>query len=165
MKFGKFDLDELLALMDRHHVSELSLRRHGQAIEIKKSASAAQHSAAPQPRPAAGEKSVAEPDDPETQPTLLSPEPLEIIGEKFYQVQAPLVGTFYRAPAPDASPFIEVGDQVKVGDTLCIIEAMKNMNEIQIDVNGIIREICVKNGSLVEFGQVLFKIEETSPDS
>src|SRR5690606_18316463 len=74
-------------------------------------------------------------------------------------VKSPMVGTFYRAGQPGAEPFVSVGSQVKEGDTLCIIEAMKLMNEIEADGTGTIREILVENGSPVEFGQPLFVIE------
>jgi acetyl-CoA carboxylase biotin carboxyl carrier protein len=77
-----------------------------------------------------------------------------------HEVKAPLVGTFYRASAPDAEPFVEEGDRVEVNDKLCIVEAMKIMNEIESPVRGIVREICPKNKATVEFGQVLFRIEE-----
>ena len=73
-------------------------------------------------------------------------------------VLAPTVGVFYSAPSPDARPFVEVGDQVKKGDTLCIIEAMKLMNEIPAEVDGTVAEICVGNGQVVEFDQPLFRI-------
>lgn len=73
-------------------------------------------------------------------------------------VLAPTVGVFYSAPSPDARPFVEVGDQVKKGDTLCIIEAMKLMNEIPAEVDGTVAEICVGNGQVVEFNQPLFRI-------
>ncbi len=73
-------------------------------------------------------------------------------------VLAPTVGVFYSAPGPDARPFVEVGDQVKKGDTLCIIEAMKLMNEIPAEVDGTVAEICVGNGQVVEFNQPLFRI-------
>lgn len=76
-------------------------------------------------------------------------------------VTSPFVGTFYRAPSPDAENFVEVGVAVKKGQTLCIIEAMKLMNEIEADVGGTIVEILVENGSSVEFGQKLFKIKKT----
>jgi len=76
-----------------------------------------------------------------------------------HKVLAPLVGTFYRAPSPDSEPFVEVGDQVNPGDVLCIVEAMKSMNEIQSDVKGIIKEICIENAQLVEFEQPMFHIE------
>ncbi|NLN04458.1 MAG: acetyl-CoA carboxylase biotin carboxyl carrier protein [Clostridiaceae bacterium] len=76
------------------------------------------------------------------------------------EVKAPLVGVFYAAKAPGEPPYVEVGDKVSKGDTLCLIEAMKIMNEIQSDVDGTIEEICVTNGQIVEFGQVLFKIRK-----
>ncbi len=79
----------------------------------------------------------------------------------FKEVKAPMVGTFYRAPAPDAPPFVEVGDTIEEGQTLCILEAMKLMNEIAAEEKGIIREICVENAQPVEYGQVLFLFEST----
>jgi acetyl-CoA carboxylase biotin carboxyl carrier protein len=83
----------------------------------------------------------------------------ETIPDLYYTVTAPLVGTFYRSSSPSSDQFVEVGDRVKVGDVLCIVEAMKSMNEIQSDVNGVIREICVENSQMVEFEQALFKID------
>ncbi|HRO58846.1 MAG TPA: acetyl-CoA carboxylase biotin carboxyl carrier protein [Burkholderiaceae bacterium] len=74
-------------------------------------------------------------------------------------VKSPMVGTFYRSGQPGAAPFVAVGSQVKEGDTLCIIEAMKLMNEIEADASGTIREVLVENGSPVEYGQPLFVIE------
>lgn len=76
------------------------------------------------------------------------------------EVKAPLVGVFYAAPSPDAKPFVNVGDVVKKGDVLCIVEAMKMMNEIVSDFDGKIIDICAENGKIVEFGQTLFKISE-----
>ena len=73
-------------------------------------------------------------------------------------VKAPMVGTFYRSPSPDAKPFVEVGQAVKKGDTVCIIEAMKLMNEIETDVSGVVKAILVENGQPVEYGQPLFVI-------
>lgn len=78
--------------------------------------------------------------------------------EKTHVVRAPIVGTFYRAPAPDADPFVEVGDRVKPGDVLCIIEAMKLMNEIESEVAGVVKEILVENAQPVEYDQPLFVI-------
>jgi acetyl-CoA carboxylase, biotin carboxyl carrier protein len=74
-------------------------------------------------------------------------------------IRSPMVGTFYRAPAPGAKPFVEVGSRVKKGDVLCIIEAMKIMNEIKSDVSGVVKEILVENGQPVEYNQPIFKIE------
>jgi acetyl-CoA carboxylase biotin carboxyl carrier protein len=73
-------------------------------------------------------------------------------------VKSPMVGTFYRASSPDAAPFVEVGDTVKVGDTLCIVEAMKLLNEIESEFAGTIKEILVDNGQPVEYGEPLFII-------
>ncbi len=77
-----------------------------------------------------------------------------------HEVIAPMVGTFYSGPAPAAKPFVEIGSEVEVGDTLCVVEAMKMMNQIESDVAGRVVSILVENGAPVEFGQVLFIIEE-----
>ena len=74
------------------------------------------------------------------------------------EIKSPMVGTFFRAPGPDTPPYAEVGDRVKPGDTLCIIEAMKLMNELECEVSGIIEEICVENDEPVEYGQILFRV-------
>jgi acetyl-CoA carboxylase biotin carboxyl carrier protein len=80
----------------------------------------------------------------------------EITGHK---ITAPMVGTFFRSSSPDASPFVEIGNQIKVGDTICIIEAMKMLNQIEADKAGTVKIIAVENGHPVEFGQLLFVIE------
>lgn len=77
---------------------------------------------------------------------------------KYRDIKSPMVGIFYAAPSPDAEPFVKVGSKVKKGDTLCIIEAMKLMNDVVAEEDGEIVEICAENGALVEFGQILFKI-------
>jgi len=82
------------------------------------------------------------------------------VNKNAVSVTSPLVGTFYRASAPGAAPFAEVGQEVRAGDTLCIVEAMKVMNEIKGEVNGKVLEIKAENGKPVEFGQVLFLIEK-----
>ncbi len=74
-------------------------------------------------------------------------------------ITSPMVGTFLRAPAPDAPPYVEPGTRVSPGDTLCIIEAMKLMNELECEITGTVTEICVENAQPVEFGQVLFRVE------
>ena len=76
-----------------------------------------------------------------------------------FDVLSPMVGTFYRAPAAGADPFVSVGDHVEVGQTLCILEAMKLMNELEAEVAGVVREIAIENAEPVEFGEVLFRIE------
>ncbi len=78
---------------------------------------------------------------------------------KLVEIKSPMVGTFYRAPAPEAPNYVELGSRVSRGQTLCILEAMKLMNELECDVAGVVREICVDNAEPVEYGQVLFRIE------
>ncbi len=75
-------------------------------------------------------------------------------------IRSPMVGVFYASPAENAAPFVAVGDRVKKGDTLCIIEAMKLMNEIAAEKDGVIREVCVGNGQVVEYGTALFRLED-----
>ena len=101
-------------------------------------------------------------------PSALGPAalPTEINSSEFpssdlLEVTAPMVGTFYRAPAPDAQPYVKVGSSVSPRDTVCIIEAMKLMNELECEISGRIAEICVENAQPVEFGQVLFRIDPT----
>jgi acetyl-CoA carboxylase biotin carboxyl carrier protein len=79
-------------------------------------------------------------------------------GQEGHVVKSPMVGTFYRAPSPDAKPFVSAGDAVKEGQTICVIEAMKLMNEIECDAAGVVKAILVENGQPVEYGQALFII-------
>ena len=88
----------------------------------------------------------------------LAPSPAEADTSGLVDVTSPMVGTFYRAPAPDADPFTDVGDHVRVGQTLCILEAMKLMNELEAEISGTIKEIAVDNAEPVEYGQVLFRV-------
>ncbi|RKZ02728.1 MAG: acetyl-CoA carboxylase, biotin carboxyl carrier protein [Candidatus Hydrothermota bacterium] len=98
-------------------------------------------------------------------PEPTSPEPEEEpreaheLEDKLYTIKAPMVGTFYRAPAPDAEPFVREGDRVQVGQTVCLIEAMKIMNEIESDVAGTILEVLVEDAQPVEYGQELFSVK------
>ena len=82
--------------------------------------------------------------------------------ENLYEIKSPIVGTFYRAPAPDADAYVQVGDTVSVGTVLCIVEAMKLMNEIESDVDGTISQILIENGHPVEYGEPLFLIDPAS---
>lgn len=90
---------------------------------------------------------------------LPSQEPKETSGNGIVAIKAPMVGTCYRAPAPDASPYVEIGDKINKGEVLCLIEAMKVMNEIESDVDGIIEKIFIKNEEPVEYGQELFLVK------
>ena len=90
--------------------------------------------------------------------------PVEVVEEDGYEVTAPMVGSYYAASSPGAAPYVQVGDRVNEGDTLCIIEAMKMMNQIEADVSGVIKSIRIQNGEPVEFGQVLFVIDQRQGD-
>lgn len=92
------------------------------------------------------------------QPTINVPVMQEIIKEDFNVVKSPMVGTFYAKPSPNSESYVEVGKRVKKGDVLCIIEAMKLMNEIESEFEGEIKEILVKDGEMVEYGKPLFRI-------
>jgi acetyl-CoA carboxylase biotin carboxyl carrier protein len=84
------------------------------------------------------------------------------VDKDIQDVTSPMVGTFYRAPAPNADPFVEIGETVKKGQTLCIIEAMKLMNEIESDADGVVTAIHVENGKPVEYGQKLFSVRTSA---
>lgn len=119
----------------------------GTAVELER-ASAAQPVAVPMPMPGAMAAPVAAP----TVAPAAAPEP------KGTEVTAPMVGVFYAAPAPGDEPFVHVGSKVKAGETLCIIEAMKVLNEVTAEADGEVLEICVADGDLVEFGSCLMRI-------
>lgn len=129
----------------------------GTAVELER-ASVAQPVAVPMPMPSAMAAQVAAPTvapaapEPATQTPAAAPEP------KGTEVTAPMVGVFYAAPAPGDEPFVRVGSKVKAGETLCIIEAMKVLNEVTAEADGEVLEICVANGDLVEFGSCLMRI-------
>lgn len=129
----------------------------GTAVELER-ASAAQPVAVPMPMPSAMAAQVAAPTvapaapEPATQTPAAAPEP------KGTEVTAPVVGVFYAAPAPGDEPFVRVGSKVKAGETLCIIEAMKVLNEVTAEADGEVLEICVADGDLVEFGSCLMRI-------
>lgn len=124
----------------------------GTAVELER-ASAAQPVAVPMPMPSAMAAPVAAPTvAPAAQTPAAAPEP------KGTEVTAPMVGVFYAAPAPGDEPFVHVGSKVKAGETLCIIEAMKVLNEVTAEADGEVLEICVADGDLVEFGSCLMRI-------
>lgn len=99
------------------------------------------------------------PPQPQVQVSNTSDSTTSNTSDKYHEVKSPFVGTFYTASSPDKAPYVQVGDRVSKGQTLCILEAMKIMNEIESDFAGEIVEVCIDNESLVEFGQTLFKIK------
>ena len=145
-------LKALIDLVEKSGIAELEITEGEEKVRIAKQGSAGPaptyvHHAAPAlhaPAPVAPLPAAAE--------TASAAEP------EGHPVKAPMVGTFYRSGAPGSAPFVEIGQTVKAGDTLCIIEAMKLMNEIEADASGVIKAILVENGQPVEYGQPLFII-------
>jgi acetyl-CoA carboxylase biotin carboxyl carrier protein len=168
VKIKDIDIKQLFELMREHDVAEISLKDGKTSVEIKrnKEKEIAANPGLMAAVPFQAETAAAGIYLNHAAPTVekmvdfSTPQP-ETIEENYHAVTAPLVGTFYRSPSPDASPFVEVGDTVNNGDVLCIVEAMKSMNEIQSDADGVVKEICVNNAELVEFDQVLFKIDKS----
>ena len=154
---------KLLEIVQAHDIAEIEIKEGDTNIRITKQKEPvvmqapaqqviqATPAAAPTPAPAPAADSGAQ------AAPAKSEAPAE---ESGFVVKSPMVGTFYAAPAPDADPFVQVGDRVNVGDTLCIIEAMKIMNPIEAEVSGTVKKILVQNAEPVEFGQPLFIIEQ-----
>ena len=145
---------KLIEMLEESSLSEIEIREGEEAIRISRASSTgAQHvvhmtaPAAPAAAPAVPAGAAA--------PTAAPAAPMPA----GHAVTSPMVGTFYRASSPEAKPFVDVGSQVSVGDTLCIIEAMKMMNEIEADKAGVIKAILKENGQPVEYGEALFIIE------
>ena len=143
-------LKTLIDLVSESNVSELEITEAEGKVRIVKSAGVVQQFVAAAPVAAAPAAASAAP------VAELPAPPAAVVG---HQVKSPMVGTFYRASAPGAKPFIEIGAQVKEGDVLCIIEAMKILNEIEADKTGTVTRVLAENGQAVEYGQPLFVIE------
>lgn len=129
----------------------------GTAVELER-ASAAQPVAVPMPMPSSMTAPVAAPAAMSAAPEPTAQTPAAASEPKGTEVTAPMVGVFYAAPAPGDEPFVHVGSKVKAGETLCIIEAMKVLNEVTAEADGEVLEICVADGDLVEFGSCLMRI-------
>jgi acetyl-CoA carboxylase biotin carboxyl carrier protein len=163
------ELKELIEFLIEKDISEFELERGDVKVRIRRGGdqlSAPAASAVPvgMPEPryvhvAPLQAPPAEAGAPPVAPAAPSPPPPEAAKEKLHEIKSPIVGTFYEAPAPGAPPFVKVGDEVQVGQVLCIIEAMKLMNEIESDVAGTIVKRLVSNAQPVEYGQVLFLIK------
>jgi acetyl-CoA carboxylase biotin carboxyl carrier protein len=151
-------IERLIRVFDDSGVDSLEIERGGSRIKLSKTppaaaapmvfageAPAARAAASAAPAPTEAAKA------PERAPAASARELLEIT--------SPMVGTYYRAPAPDAPAYVEVGKRVSPGDTLCIIEAMKLMNELLCEVSGTVVEVCVQNAQPVEYGQVLYRVD------
>jgi acetyl-CoA carboxylase biotin carboxyl carrier protein len=143
---------KLIELLDESGIAEIEISEGEDSVRISRYAAGSPQAtvmAAPAPIVAAAAPAAA--------PVATPPAEPEDDG---YEVTAPMVGTFYTATSPGAAPFVQVGDQVNEGDTLCIIEAMKMMNQIEAEVSGTIKSIRVQNGDPVEYGQALFVVDQ-----
>ncbi len=159
------EIKQLIKVVEKSDIGEIEIEEEGFKIRISKNSkfvAAAPPTVVRETAPVAEVPAAPEAPAPPAAPPAEKPETKEepVLGDNIVEVRSPMVGTFYRAPAPDADPYVEVGDTVTVGQTLCIIEAMKLMNEIQSEVNGKIVKILVENAQPVEFDQVLFLIEK-----
>jgi acetyl-CoA carboxylase biotin carboxyl carrier protein len=161
------EIRRLVKLVENAEISEIEIKEEGKEIRITKNSKNAtagvvmnappvvsyQH---PNPMP----ETAMPPSTGSTAAPEHVPASAETGGNDYYELRSPMVGTFYRSPAPDADPYVDVGQQVEVGQTLCIVEAMKLMNEIESDYTGKIARILVENAQPVEYNQVLFLIEK-----
>jgi len=152
------DLEKLRALFDllaEKDIAEFEHEEDGVRILVSRGARALAAPPSTQPSPIA--QSVAPAG---LAAAIAASGPVSVPGGDLVDVTSPFVGSFYRSASPDVPPFVEVGSVVRAGQTLCIIEAMKLMNEIESDVSGTVTEVCVPNGKAVEFGQKLFRIKK-----
>ena len=151
---------KLVKLLSESDVDEIEIEEEGKKVRIAKHSSrfamapqaAAVVSVPEAPRPAAPVATAPIP--------APEPQPVPVPSANVHEVRSPIVGTFYRAPAPDAAPFVQVGSAVQAGSVLCIIEAMKLMNEIESDAAGTVLKVLVENGQPVEYDQVLFILQK-----
>lgn len=147
-------IKKLIELVEESGIAELEISEGEESVRISRNGTAAPapvHYAAPAPVAAVAPAAAATP-----APAAAEAAPAVPAG---HQVLSPMVGTFYRSPSPDAKSFVEVGQTVKAGDTLCIVEAMKMMNQIEADKSGVVTAILVEDGQPVEFDQPLVVIE------
>jgi len=145
------EIREILELLKGSDVTEFELGRGDSVVKIRRGAPPAVYASQPQPAPSA--VAARPPDAGEAKPSEGAAAKLA-----YKELVSPIVGTFYRAPAPDSAPFVEVGTHVVKGQVLCIIEAMKIMNQIESDTTGSIAAILVENAQPVAYGQPLFHI-------
>ncbi len=143
------EIKEMINLMNENNLMELEVEKEGMRIRLKKSGSGEIHTG-----PLIIEKEVSK-----DKQTNQIKEQVEPGLAKTIEIKAPMVGTFYRAPSPESAPYVEIGQIIEPGQVICIIEAMKLMNEIKSEIKGKITEILVDNAEPVEFGQPLFLVE------
>ena len=154
---------KLIELLDESGIAEIEITEGDDSVRISRYSSVAPAApaainvaAAPAPAPAAPAPAATAAPAPAAAPAEVE--------EDGFEVAAPMVGTYYAASSPGAAPYVQVGDRVNEGDTLCIIEAMKMMNQIESEVSGVVKSIRLQNGEPVEFGQTLFVIDQRNDD-
>lgn len=147
------DIKAIIDLMRKNSISEFELEKEGFKIRLKRGANGAVGAGqCDEPAVVSANMPQVATIPPPTPMPGRPPQPPEI------EIKSPMIGTFYRAPSPEAAPYVDVGSEVNSETVVCIIEAMKVMNEIRAEVNGIITQILVDNGKPVEFGQPIFKV-------
>ncbi len=151
---------KLIELLDESGIAEIEITEGEESVRISRYPAGVPMAAAPVAAPAPMAAPAAAPSAPAPAPVAPAEAPVEAKEEDGFEVTAPMVGTYYAASSPGAAPYVQVGDRVNEGDTLCIIEAMKMMNQIEADVSGVIKSIRLQNGEPVEYGQVLFVIDQ-----
>ncbi|MCR2803113.1 acetyl-CoA carboxylase biotin carboxyl carrier protein [Paenibacillus soyae] len=162
--FKLSEIKELVKLIDQTSVQELEIENEGARLHIRKpvktevvnvQAAPTTHTYSQPPVAAVAQPAAA----PAVQAAAPEAVPAKAPAADLHQIVSPMVGTFYSAPSPEASSFVKVGDRVQEKSVVCILEAMKLMNELEAEVNGEIVEILVSNGQLVEYGQPLFLVK------
>jgi len=161
---------KLVKLLSESDVDEIEIEEDGKMVRIAKNSPRGYMvgSRGPEqfsmeaPRPiAAAAPMTSAAGAPTAPPSASAPVEPAALAQNTHEIRSPIVGTFYRAPAPDAAPFVQIGSEIQPGTVLCIVEAMKLMNEIEADIAGKIVKVLVENGQPVEYDQVLFVIEKS----
>lgn len=153
-------IQKLIELVEKSNIDQLEVTRWGTKVKIMKNAGAV----APRPVTVASQPVEVHVPQP-VQSAIEAPAapqataPAPPVASNLVEIKSPMVGTFYRAPSPDAEPYVKIGDTITVGQVLCIVEAMKLMNEIEAEISGKIVDIMVENAKPVEYNQVLFRVE------
>jgi len=146
------EIKAIIDLMKKHDLSVFEIEKEGFRLKLQRGASASQSATASPATPGAPAKGAIAVDEPQP------PAAKAIESVPMKEIVSPMVGTFYLAASPDASPFVEVGKPVTEDTVVCIIEAMKVMNEIKAETSGVIAEVLAENGKPVQFGQALFRV-------
>src|SRR5690554_5564939 len=147
-------IKKLIELLEESNISEIEIEENDESVRISRYPSGTHWQQAPMPQYAAPQPAPAY----ATPPPAAEPAPEAEATYQGHVLSSPMVGTFYRSPAPGSKPFVEVGQRVKKGETVCIVEAMKMMNQIEADKDGVIEAILVEDGEPVEFDQPLLTI-------